>query len=75
MKDPAPTVFVSELGPSWIEIAVWPSALVEDWWDLTTCLPQDLLNLLRREGIRMPYAQHEVRLRPMAFDPDDQPGV
>ncbi len=72
MDDPAPTVFVSELGPSWIEISVWPSALIENWWALTICLPQDLLNLLRSEGIHMPYAQQEIRLRPMAFDKDEE---
>jgi small conductance mechanosensitive channel len=72
MDDPAPTVFVSELEQSWIEISVWPSALIENWWALTICLPQDLLNLLRREGIHMPYAQQEIRLRPMGFDKGEE---
>ncbi len=58
--------------PSWIEISVWPSALIENWWALTICLPQDLLNLLRSEGIHMPYAQQEIRLRPMGFDKSEE---
>ena len=59
---PESTVFVDELGPSWIEVNVWPWARIGDWWELHCRLPQDLLELLTEAGIRMPYTRHEITM-------------
>ena len=63
MDEPEPTVFVNELGSSWIEVNVWPWARIGDWWELHCRLPQDLLELLTGAGIRMPYERQELTLR------------
>lgn len=62
MDEPEPTIFVEELGSSWIEVNVWPWARIDNWWELYTTLPHELLKLLTAHGIRMPYSRREITL-------------
>ncbi len=71
MEDPAPTVFVSNLDDSWVEIAVWPWASTENWWTATTELPGILKVGFEKAGIAVPYPRREVAT--IDGDADDRP--
>jgi small conductance mechanosensitive channel len=63
LTEPEPQVFVTSLGESWVEIAVWPWASTENWWTATTELPKVLQLGLRAAGIEAPVPRREVELK------------
>ncbi len=60
LEKPAPSIFVSELADSWIELAVRPWVRNEDWWPLLTELPRLIRLRFLEEGIEIPYPRREV---------------
>jgi len=62
LTDPAPVIQVVSLADSAVQIAVRPWVAVTDYGMVAGELNVSLLAELRRRGVRIPYAQREVRL-------------
>jgi small conductance mechanosensitive channel len=62
LKDPAPTVNVSELADSSINFAVRPWVKSEDYWDVYFDTLETTKNELDKAGIEIPYP-HQVEIR------------
>ena len=62
LDEPTPTIFVSHLNDSWIEIAVWPWSSMANWWQLRISLPHLMLDTLNRHGIRIPYERRDIAM-------------
>jgi small conductance mechanosensitive channel len=60
LEDPAPTVWVSRLAESWVEIKLWPWVKTEDWWSMHSDLPRLVRLSLADEGIRIPVPRMDV---------------
>jgi small-conductance mechanosensitive channel len=60
LDDPPPSVYVSRLADSWIELKLWPWVHTADWWALTADLPRIVRLGLAREGIAIPYPRREI---------------
>ena len=67
LDQPETAVFVSEWADSWVEIAVRPWALNEDWWPLLKDMPRLVVLRFAEEGIKIPYPRFE------RFGGKDQP--
>ena len=66
LDDPAPTVWVSRLGESWVEIKLWPWVRTEDWWSMHSDLPRLVRLKLEEEAIPVPVPRRDVTMRPAA---------
>ncbi len=75
LKQPEPTIFVSKLDDSWVEIAVWPWVAAENWWDLTIDLPKTLRVGLKERRIDIPLPRQEVALLPNEEKPKGTGGT
>ena len=64
LEDPAPTVWVSRLGESWVEVKLWPWVRTEDWWSMHSDLPRLVRLRLAEEGIPVPVPRRDVTTRP-----------
>ncbi|MEE8365588.1 MAG: mechanosensitive ion channel domain-containing protein [Gammaproteobacteria bacterium] len=62
LEDPAPTVVVSELAASSVNLSVRPWANAEDRWALHTDLLERIKLALDEAGISIPYPQQDVHL-------------
>lgn len=62
LKDPAPTVAVSELGDSSVNIVVRPWCKKEDYWALRFDLTRKLKEDLEAAGCSIPFPQRDVHL-------------
>jgi len=62
LKDPAPTIAVSELGDSSVNFAVRPWAKTEDYWNVYFDLTEKIKIAFDKEGISIPYPQSDVHL-------------
>lgn len=62
LSDPSPTVAVLELADSTVNFAVRPYVKVEDYWDVHFDLTERVKLLFDKEGISIPYPQHDVHL-------------
>ena len=62
LKDPAPTVNVSELADSSVNFAVRPWANVADYWDVYFGVTEDCKLALDKAGIEIPFP-HQVEIR------------
>lgn len=62
LKDPAPTVAVSELGDNAINLVVRPFATVADYWDVYFETLEDSKNALDAAGVSIPYPQRDVHI-------------
>jgi len=62
LKNPAPDIFVSELGDSGVKIAIhiWSPSRV--WWPVRTELLQKIKEALDCEGIEIPFPQRVVTM-------------
>lgn len=60
LEDPAPTVWVSRLAESWVEVKLWPWVRTADWWSMHSDLPRLVRLRLAREGIRIPVPRMDV---------------
>lgn len=63
LKEPAPTVWVSRLAESWVELKLWPWVKTEDWWSMHSDLPRLVRLRLAREGIEVPVPRRDVTTR------------
>ncbi|HDZ06340.1 hypothetical protein LCGC14_0148660 [marine sediment metagenome] len=61
LKDPAPSVNVSELADSSVNLAVRPFCKPEDFWDVYFATIEGTKNTLDTAGIEIPYP-HEVQI-------------
>lgn len=64
LDDPAPTVWVSRLAESWVEVKLWPWVKTEDWWSMHSDLPRLVRIKLADEGIGIPVPRRDVTTRP-----------
>ncbi|MEC3905784.1 mechanosensitive ion channel domain-containing protein [Tamlana sp. 2201CG12-4] len=62
LKDPAPTVNVSELADSSINFAVRPWSTTDDYWDVYFGITEDVKEALDQAGIEIPYP-HQVEIQ------------
>ncbi|MEW4923584.1 mechanosensitive ion channel domain-containing protein [Algibacter sp. 2305UL17-15] len=62
LKDPAPTVNVSELADSSINFAVRPWSTSDDYWDVYFGITEDVKEALDKAGIEIPYP-HQVEIK------------
>ena len=60
LKNPAPLVFVSELGDSAVMIAIRCWAPVSEWFGVKTELLWEIKKLLEAEGLEIPFPQQVV---------------
>ncbi|MGD8484917.1 MAG: mechanosensitive ion channel [Thioalkalispiraceae bacterium] len=62
LKDPEPTLLVSELGESSIDLAVRPWVNSADYWVVRSDLLETIKTEFDNEGISIPYPQRDVHL-------------
>lgn len=62
LKEPAPTVNVSELADSSINFAVRPWSTSDDYWDVYFGITEDVKEALDKAGIEIPYP-HQVEIQ------------
>ena len=62
LKEPAPTVNVSELADSSINFAVRPWSTADDYWAVYFGITEDVKEALDKAGIEIPYP-HQVEIR------------
>jgi len=76
LDEPAPTVWVSRLAESWVEVKLWPWVRTVDWWSMHSDLPRLVRLRLAREGIEVPVPRRDVTTRaagPPAAEGDTGP--
>ena len=71
LADPAPLIFVQELGDNSVQVAVRPWVKSEDYWTLQWDLPERVKLRFDAEGIGIPYPQRDVHLYPAAQRPEE----
>jgi small conductance mechanosensitive channel len=64
LADPAPLIFVQELGDNSVQVAVRPWVKSEDYWTLQWDLPERVKLRFDAEGIGIPYPQRDIHLYP-----------
>lgn len=62
LKEPAPSVNVSELADSSVNFAVRPWATPKDYWDVYFGVIEEGKKALDKAGIEIPYP-HQVEIR------------
>jgi len=63
LDEPAPTVWVSRLAESWVEVKLWPWVRTVDWWSMYSDLPRLVRLKLAEEGIEVPVPRRDVTTR------------
>jgi small conductance mechanosensitive channel len=71
LADPAPRIFVQELGDSSVDIAARPWVKPDDYWDVQWDLPERVKRRFDAEGISIPYPQRDVHLFQTAPQPEE----
>ena len=62
LKDPAPTIAVSELGDSSVNFVVRPWVNSADYWGVYFDLTEQIKKRFDQEGIAIPYPQRDVHV-------------
>ena len=62
LKDPAPTVAVSELADSSVNLVVRPFATVDDYWDVYFGTLENCKIALDKVGVGIPFPQRDVHI-------------
>jgi len=62
LTEPAPTIMVSELGESSVDIAVRPWVNSDDYWPARADLLQTIKETFDAEGISIPYPQRDLHM-------------
>ncbi len=62
LKNPKPTVIVSELADSSINLQLRAWVKTENYWDLKNDLTKKILKILPGEGIEIPYPKMDIRI-------------
>ena len=65
MTDPAPEIFVGELGDSSVNLFCRPWVATEDYWDVYWGLTGAVKERFDKEGISIPFPQRDVHLIPV----------
>jgi small-conductance mechanosensitive channel len=60
LKNPAPSVFVKDLGDDGVNLTAYIWAPARNWWDVRTDLLWKIVKKLEENGIEMPYPQRTV---------------
>jgi len=63
LEEPAPTIWVSRLAESWVELKLWPWVKTSDWWSMHSDLPRLVRLKLAEEGIDVPVPRRDVTTR------------
>lgn len=63
LLSPAPSVFVSDLADSWVNISVRIWAPVSEWFGLKTRLLWNIKKTLEENGIEIPYPQRVLHVK------------
>jgi small conductance mechanosensitive channel len=63
LKDPPPTVAVSELGDSSVNFVVRPWVNPADYWDVYFGVTAKIKLALDESGISIPYPQRDVHIK------------
>jgi len=63
LKNPAPTVAVSELGDNSVNLAVWPWVKPADYWDVYFDLMEKLKLAIESNGMTIPFKQYDVHIK------------
>ncbi len=66
LKDPAPTVAVSELGDSSVNFVVRPCVKTADYWSVYFDLTEKVKTTFDQNGISIPFPQTDVHLHQVA---------
>lgn len=62
LKDPAPTIAVSELGDSSVNFVVRPWVKTGDYWDVHFSLTEKIKLAFDQEGISIPFPQRDIHI-------------
>jgi small conductance mechanosensitive channel len=62
LKDPAPTIAVSELGDSSVNFVVRPWVKTGDYWDVYFSLTEKIKLAFDQEGISIPFPQRDIHI-------------
>jgi small conductance mechanosensitive channel len=62
LTDPAPRIFVQELGEDGLQIAARPWVKPDDYWDVQWEMPERVKLRFDAEGISIPFPQRDVHL-------------
>jgi small conductance mechanosensitive channel len=62
LKDPAPTIAVSELGDNSVNFVVRPWVKTTDYWAVYFALTEKVKLAFDHEGISIPFPQRDVHL-------------
>ena len=62
LKDPAPTVAVSELGDSSVNFVVRPWVVADDYWAVWFDVTQKIKEEFDAQGVSIPFPQRDVHL-------------
>jgi small conductance mechanosensitive channel len=62
LADPAPRIFVQELGEDGMQVAARPWVKPDDYWDVQWDMPERVKQRFDAEGISIPYPQRDVHL-------------
>ena len=62
LKDPAPNIFVSELGDSSVNFAVRPWCKTKHYWDVYFDITEKIKKKFDAESIEIPFPQRDVHL-------------
>lgn len=62
LKDPAPTIAVSELGDSSVNLVVRPWVKTSDYWDVYFGLTEKIKTTFDEKGISIPFPQRDIHL-------------
>jgi small conductance mechanosensitive channel len=71
LTDPAPYVFVQELGDNSVNFAARPWVKTQDYWTLQWDLPERVKVRFDAEGISIPFPQRDVHLFQAARQPEE----
>ena len=71
LTDPAPRIFVQELGEDGMQIAARPWVKPDDYWDVQWEMPERVKRRFDAEGISIPYPQRDVHLFQAAQQPEE----
>ena len=71
LTDPAPRIFVQELGEDGMQIAARPWVKPDDYWYVQWDMPERVKLRFDAEGITIPYPQRDVHLIQAALQPQE----
>ena len=60
LTDPKPTLAVSNLGESSVDIAMWLWVKTSEYWDVWKSIREDAYNTLNENNIRIPFPQLDI---------------